>query len=611
MPAPPKRADAPITAADKALAEHVLREKFEEFRKRWKQQSYDICIDTATALKRWDALAAVHGNMGNRYARGGDAESLFLAAEQYQQAAEFCTQWDGPDAKLKEAHWKCCLAWTYKRSGHSDKGFEAAQEALQEARGEHEGEERPDLRGEAEALKTLGALHENLGDFDEAQECYESALDLAVRCGDRRQEFNCLHYLGVQASYNYSDWPKALPVWERALGVAVDLQCENAEAHACAELAVVYRNITPRRPKKDSPEEEEAAALTKTAVDYYVRAKELKQRYVDGAVGSSGPPSPSRSSDAAKSGGAPGSPSSATSQMLALTGPKPTAGSTSPSKSGARVWKFELVHDDKDALHDYGVDPREDHERCPPPPLPPPEYSLNLSGNETMMAEEGLLMSISELATEHPDNICLAALDADYFASLSEELKPALLRCMNSGVTVRESERASATPPPTQTIDACACPRTFSSSSLPTLYVQAPLRFILIVAARACVCVWLCSAPHRALTGLRLLQNPDSKMGCYACHPEDYDRFAPFFSSALAKYHGVEMPATHTSSWELDSVPGLPEGGLLDLENIGTHPQLRACPPARLAGWLRAFEHSNVSPSRIVRVVHWVCIAVC
>jgi hypothetical protein len=39
MPAAPKRADVPITAADAALAEHVLREKFEEFRSRWKQQS--------------------------------------------------------------------------------------------------------------------------------------------------------------------------------------------------------------------------------------------------------------------------------------------------------------------------------------------------------------------------------------------------------------------------------------------------------------------------------------------------------------------------------------------------------------------------------------------
>jgi tetratricopeptide (TPR) repeat protein len=453
------------------------------------RRRYDVCIDTATALKRWDALAAVHGNMGNRYARGNDAESLVLATEQYKLAAEFCTMWSGPDAKLKEAHWKCCLGWTFKRSGHSDKGFEAAHEALREARGEHEEDERPDMRGEAEALKTLGALHENLGDFDEAQECYESALDLAVRCGDRRQEFNCLHYLGVQASYNYSDWQKARSIWERALGVAVDLQCENAEAHACAELAIVIRNLIPRRPQKESPEEAEAAELTKTAVAYYVRAKELKEAYVNGTGVGSGPSSPTKSG-----GGDPGSPSSATSQMLALTAPKAVA-PTSPSRNNARVWKFELVHDDKDSLLDYGVDPREHHERCPPPVQ---EYSINLSGNETMLAEEGLLMSIEELASEHPENICLSSLDSEYFASLPDDLKPALLRCMNSGVT-----------------------------------------------------------------------NPDSKMGCYACHPEDYDRFSPFFSKALAKYHGVEMPATHISSWELDSVPGLPEGGVLDLEPLG------------------------------------------
>ena len=340
-------------------------------------------------------------------------------------------------------------------------------------------------------MKTLGALHENMGDFDDAQECYEAALELAVRCGDRRQEFNCLHYLGVQASYNYSDWQKALSVWERALGVAVELQCDNAEAHACGELAVVYRNLIPRRPAKESPEEALAAELTKTAVAYYVRAKELKEAYVNGTGVGSGPSSPK------SSGGESGSPSSATMQMMALAGPSKSAPApTSPSKNKQpRVWKFELVHDDKDALLDYGVEPREFHERCPVPQL---EYSISLDGNETMLAEEGLLMSIQELASEHPENICLASLDSDYFASLPDELKPALLRCMNSGVT-----------------------------------------------------------------------NPDSKMGCYACHPEDYDRFAPFFSNALAKYHGVEMPATHISSWELNSVPGLPEGGVLDLEPLG------------------------------------------
>ena len=260
-------------------------------------------------------------------------------------------------------------------------------------------------------MKTLGALHENLGDFDEAQECYEAALEMAVRCGDRRQEFNCLHYLGVQASYNCTDWQKALSVWERALGVAVDLACDNAEAHACGELAVVYRNLIPRRPAKQSPEEALAAELTKTAVAFYVRAKELKEAYVNGTgVGS-----------------VPSSPESGRGAQVALAGASKSAPAPmSPSKNKQpRVWKFELVHDDKDALLDYGVEPRGLEERCPVPQL---EYSISLAGNETMLAEEGLLTSIQELASEHPENICLASLDGEYFASLPEELKPALLR---------------------------------------------------------------------------------------------------------------------------------------------------------------------------------------
>ena len=190
MPAKVKRADVPITAADQALAEHVLREKFNEFRTRWQRQAYDVVIDTATALKNWPALAAVHGNMGDRYARGNDAESLHLAAEQYKLAADFCREFEANhgeeirhSAKLKEAHWKCTLAWTFKRSGHADQGFEAAQDALQEARGERgEGEPGPNFRGEAEAMKTLGALHQNMGDFDEAQECYVNAHRHSVLC---------------------------------------------------------------------------------------------------------------------------------------------------------------------------------------------------------------------------------------------------------------------------------------------------------------------------------------------------------------------------------------------------------------------------------------------
>ena len=58
-------------------------------------------------------------------------------------------------------------------------------------------------------------------------------------------------------------------------------------------------------------------------------------------------------------------------------------------------------------------------------------------------------------------------------------------------------------------------------------------------------------------------------MGCYACQPEDYDRFKPFFSKALAKYHKVAEDAKHVNDWSLDGVEGLPEGGVLDIAALG------------------------------------------
>jgi protein-arginine kinase len=65
------------------------------------------------------------------------------------------------------------------------------------------------------------------------------------------------------------------------------------------------------------------------------------------------------------------------------------------------------------------------------------------------------------------------------------------------------------------------------------------------------------------------IENPDSTMGCYACQPDDFDRFKPFFSKALAKYHGVSENAKHVSDWNLDGVAGLPAGGVLDITKLG------------------------------------------
>eukprot|EP01048_Picozoa_sp_COSAG05_P007095 COSAG05_NODE_489_length_9314_cov_115.648655_6_plen_559_part_01 len=87
---------------------------------------------------------------------------------------------------------------------------------------------------------------------------------------------------------------------------------------------------------------------------------------------------------------------------------------------------------------------------------------------------------IAELSAANPDNICLNTFDPEYYNSLADDLKPAFLKCLASGI-----------------------------------------------------------------------ENPDSGMGCYACQPEDYDRFKPFFSKALAKYHKVAEDAKHVNDWSL------------------------------------------------------------
>jgi protein-arginine kinase len=65
------------------------------------------------------------------------------------------------------------------------------------------------------------------------------------------------------------------------------------------------------------------------------------------------------------------------------------------------------------------------------------------------------------------------------------------------------------------------------------------------------------------------IENPDSQMGCYACHPADYDDLKPFFSKAIARYHRVPEDACQLSNWSLSGIEGLPEDGVLDLARLG------------------------------------------
>jgi len=65
------------------------------------------------------------------------------------------------------------------------------------------------------------------------------------------------------------------------------------------------------------------------------------------------------------------------------------------------------------------------------------------------------------------------------------------------------------------------------------------------------------------------VENPDSEMGCYACQPSDFDDFQPFFARVLARHHKVAEDARHVNNWDLSSVDGLPENGVLDIAKLG------------------------------------------
>jgi len=69
------------------------------------------------------------------------------------------------------------------------------------------------------------------------------------------------------------------------------------------------------------------------------------------------------------------------------------------------------------------------------------------------------------------------------------------------------------------------------------------------------------------------IEIPGSEVGVYACQPDDYDVFKPFFTKVLQSYHNVDLSTKkHANNWNLDSVEGLPADGKLDITKLGLPP---------------------------------------
>jgi len=65
--------------------------------------------------------------------------------------------------------------------------------------------------------------------------------------------------------------------------------------------------------------------------------------------------------------------------------------------------------------------------------------------------------------------------------------------------------------------------------------------------------------------------NPDSTVGCYAMHVDDYQNYKPFFSKVIYDYHRVKPGVKHVSSWDLETL-GLDKKHNFDLKEFGLEP---------------------------------------
>jgi tetratricopeptide (TPR) repeat protein len=85
----------------------------------------------------------------------------------------------------------------------------------------------------------MGWHHAMLGEFESAREYCATALDMLVRCSDRRYEVCALHSLGYIAKRT-GHYAEALRCFRRSIPVYHDIGDQFAEANAQVDIAEVH-----------------------------------------------------------------------------------------------------------------------------------------------------------------------------------------------------------------------------------------------------------------------------------------------------------------------------------------------------------------------------------
>jgi tetratricopeptide (TPR) repeat protein len=209
-------------------------------------EKHKEAVDRFTAaidLANTDAeMAALHILRGNSYLSIGKQESsssdFYSALADYGEALALADS-ISPDSDAAEpravALGNLGLVYGF-RIDELDKAEEYCQQALEINR------EIGNRLGEAETMRTLGFIYEELGDLDKAEEYYRQALEINREIGNRLGEAQDLGNLGF-VYYVTRRLEKAEEYYQQALEIDREIGNRLGEAETMRTLGFIYEEL--------------------------------------------------------------------------------------------------------------------------------------------------------------------------------------------------------------------------------------------------------------------------------------------------------------------------------------------------------------------------------
>jgi DNA-binding SARP family transcriptional activator/tetratricopeptide (TPR) repeat protein len=169
---------------------------------------YQELLDPSAEARTLRILANMHVHQGD-HARG------LREARRALRICRLASDDLGTAVSLNDSGWYFALVGDYPRA------LENCEKALSMFRGTH-------LVGEAGVQHSLGYIHDQMGDREQALRCYRRALDLARELGNRYLESLVLEHLGDHHRAR-QDWSAASGHWSRALSIREAIGHPSAE----------------------------------------------------------------------------------------------------------------------------------------------------------------------------------------------------------------------------------------------------------------------------------------------------------------------------------------------------------------------------------------------